>query len=217
MKMWVCFEKGDRLRHVGHLDLMRAMQRALRRSALPVRYSQGFNPHILLTFAAPLSVGMEGRREVMEVQLDRPVPCGDFLEILNAALPGDLRCLHCRPVDDGHPAPMALLAAAEYEITPLEPCGGLLEAVPGFLKRQTIPALRKTKTGERPCDLRPWIYNLLVRGEGLRAVLALRESGTCKPDLLLSSLAGHAGVPVPRCRITRTRLYTEGFAPLEDA
>ena len=67
MKLIVVFEKTPRLRHIGHLDLMRAMQRALRRSGLPLRYSQGFNPHILLTFAAPLSVGMPGKREIMEV------------------------------------------------------------------------------------------------------------------------------------------------------
>ena len=54
MKMIVVFEKKERLRLIGHLDLMRAMQRALRRSDLPLRYSQGFNPHILLNFAAPL-------------------------------------------------------------------------------------------------------------------------------------------------------------------
>ena len=55
--MMVVFEKGKTLRYIGHLDLMRAMQRALRRSGLPIRYSNGFNPHIRLSFAAPLSVG----------------------------------------------------------------------------------------------------------------------------------------------------------------
>ena len=53
MRMMVVFEKGETLRYIGHLDLMRAMQRALRRSGLPIRYSNGFNPHIRLSFAAP--------------------------------------------------------------------------------------------------------------------------------------------------------------------
>ena len=60
MRMMVVFEKGETLRYIGHLDLMRAMQRALRRSGLPIRYSNGFNPHIRLSFAAPLSVGVVG-------------------------------------------------------------------------------------------------------------------------------------------------------------
>ena len=64
MKMWLTMEKGARIRFTGHLDLMRTMQRALRRSGLPVRYSQGFNPHMLLNAAAPLSLGMPGLREL---------------------------------------------------------------------------------------------------------------------------------------------------------
>ena len=79
MKMLVVFEKSPRIRHIGHLDLMRAMQRALRRSGLPVKFSQGFNPHLLLTFAAPLSVGMPGRREVMEIPLAHDVSEEEFL------------------------------------------------------------------------------------------------------------------------------------------
>ena len=62
--MLAVFCKGERLRHIGHLDLMRAMQRALRRSELPVSYSKGFNPHILLTFASALSTGAWGKREI---------------------------------------------------------------------------------------------------------------------------------------------------------
>ena len=71
MRMMVVFEKGEALRYIGHLDLMRTVQRALRRSELPVKYSNGFNPHIRLSFAAPLSVGVIGLRELMEV----PVLC----------------------------------------------------------------------------------------------------------------------------------------------
>ena len=67
--MMVVFEEGEALRHIGHLDLMRTMQRALRRSNLPIKYSNGFNPHIRLSFAAPLSVGVIGLRELMEVPL----------------------------------------------------------------------------------------------------------------------------------------------------
>ena len=77
MKMIVVFSIRDRLKYIGHLDLMRAMQRALRRSGLPVRYSQGFNPHLQISFAAPLSVGMEGLREVMEVPYDGDIKPDD--------------------------------------------------------------------------------------------------------------------------------------------
>ena len=65
MRIIAVFEKSERIRHIGHLDIQRAVQRALRRSGLPVAYSQGFNPHILITFASALSTGACGKRGSM--------------------------------------------------------------------------------------------------------------------------------------------------------
>lgn len=218
MKMIVVFEKSPRLRHIGHLDLMRAMQRALRRSGLPLRYSQGFNPHILLTFAAPLSVGMPGKREIMEVPLAQDMTGDAFLSLLSPALPPALPCLEALPVDDRHAAPMALLAAADYEARLEAVPDGLSGAARRFLAQSEIPAIRKTKTGEKPCDIRPMIHALSLSGDTLKMTLALCEKATCKPDLLLSSLFSFAGLERPRALITRMRLLGgEGGAllPLE--
>ena len=112
MRMLAVFCKGERLRHIGHLDLMRAMQRALRRSELPVSYSKGFNPHILLTFASALSTGAWGKREIMDVTLERDISPETFMEAMNAALPEDLRVLSARAINDRHPALMAMVTAA---------------------------------------------------------------------------------------------------------
>ncbi len=218
MKMIVVFEKSPRLRHIGHLDLMRAMQRALRRSGLPLCYSQGFNPHILLSFASPLSVGMPGKREIMEVPIQGEMTQEAFLAKLSPALPPDLPCLQARPVDDRHPAPMALLAAAEYEAKLEETSPALAQAVDDFLAQKEIPAMRKTKTGVKPCDIRPMIYALSLRDGVLRMTLALCEKATCKPDLLLSSLFEFAHLERPRALITRIRLLGEkdgALVPLE--
>ena len=218
MKMIVVFEKAPRLRHIGHLDLMRAMQRALRRSGLPLRYSQGFNPHILLTFAAPLSVGMPGKREIMEVPLAADMTGDAFLSTLAPALPPDLPCLSARPVDDRHPAPMALLTAARYSAKLESVPEGLKDAVDGFVAQKEIPAVRKTKTGNKPCDIRPMIYELSLVGNTLYRTLALCDKATCKPDLLLSSLFEFAGLERPRALVTRLALLggeAETLAPLE--
>lgn len=218
MKMIVVFEKTPRLRHIGHLDLMRAMQRALRRSGLPLKYSQGFNPHILLTFAAPLSVGMPGKREIMEVPIEGEMTGEAFRKALSAALPPDLPVISARPVDERHPAPMAQLTAAMYRADMEEVPDGLAEAIDKFLAQKEIPAIRKTKTGMKPCDIRPMIYGLSLKGNTLTMVLALCEKATCKPDLLLSSLFEFAGTERPRALITRTQLLGEqdgAFAPLE--
>ncbi len=216
MKMLCVFEKKPRLRMIGHLDLMRAMQRALRRSGLPIAFSQGFNPHVLVTFAAPLSLGMAGERELMEVPLSESISDKTFLYLINLALPCDLQCLSARPVHDAHPAPMALLRAASFRAEFPEGAPALFEALPSFLAREEIPAIRKTKTGDKPCDIRPMIYDLRASGEHMDMTLALCEAATCKPDLLISSLCEYAGVEKPRCVLTRTRLWASGMRPLED-
>ena len=218
MKMLVVFEKAQRIRHIGHLDLMRAMQRALRRSGLPVRFSQGFNPHLLLTFAAPLSVGMSGKREVMEIPLSADVTEEEFLKAINAALPPELPCISARIVDDKHAAPMASLYAAEYEIN-IDPEGTkIMDAVTSLLEKESVMALRKTKSGEKMTDIRPMIYELSVSGENrLHCVLALCEKATCKPELLMDALTQEAGLESrPRTMMTRLQLYGENMTPLEN-
>ncbi len=216
MKMLVVFRKKGPMRFIGHLDLQRAMQRALRRSGLPAAYSQGFNPHLQLSFAAPLSVGIIGEREIMEVPLQEETGEETFLSRINAVLPEDLKALRARALPDDHPAAMAKLFAAQYLIQPEQDAEKLLACLPNFLRQEAIPYLRRTKSGERMDDLRPMIYNLIPREDGLLATLALQERGTAKPDALMEALAGFAGLPVPHCLITRTMLLDGRFSPLED-
>lgn len=216
--MRVVYAVTGGLKYIGHLDLMRALQRALRRSRLPVCYSQGYNPHILLTLAAPLSVGYEGLREVMDVPLSREVPDIDFLNDLNAALPPLIRCLEARQLPDDHPKPMAVLAAAGYLIRPQEEAIRLQQAIPEYLNQGSLPAQRKGKRGMVPFDLRPLIFSLRPQDEGIMALLALSQQGTCRPDLLMQSLSEFAGLQqMPPCLISRTGLYTQRFVPLEKA
>lgn len=224
MKMWLTMEKGARIRFIGHLDLMRTMQRALRRSGLPVRYSNGFNPHMLLNAAAPLSLGMPGLREIIEVPVGEDIAPEAFQERLNAALPPDLRCQAVRALPDEHPAPMALLRAAQYliELEAGDPASRACVAdLPALLRTETLPAVRKTKTGEKPCDARPMIYDAQPIGETmLCASLALCEQGTLKPDLFLDVLAANAGVSRPDAFISRLQLYAlkDGqLIPLEES
>ena len=147
MRMLAVFTKGERLRHIGHLDLMRAMQRALRRSELPVSYSKGFNPHILVTFASALSTGAWSKREIMDVTLDTEVTPEAFTAAMNRALPVDLRVLSARPIDDRHPALMAMVAAAEYAITVMDAdtAAQLAACREAFLAQAEIITPRKTK------------------------------------------------------------------------
>ena len=220
MKMLVTFEKAFRLRMIGHLDLMRAMQRALRRSDLPIRYSQGFNPHILLAFAAPLSLGHTGLREVMEVPVEGNVEPAFFKSRLQEALPPEIAIVTARAVDDAHKSPMALLYAARYraDLETLPP--SLADDLNPFLAQEHIEAVKKNKSGEKNVDLKPMIHELALNGNALYCTLDLREESSCKPELLLKTFADHAGCPLPHVLYTRMMLFAkqdEALIPLEEA
>ena len=219
--MLAVFEKTERVRHIGHLDLMRSMGRALRRSGLPVSYSKGFSPHVLLTFASALSVGAVGLREIMDVTLDREVTPEEFISRMNAALPPELFLKEARPLDDRHPAPMAMVEAASWELRILDgdAAARIADALPGFLAQESVMAERKTKSGVKECDIRPLIHSLTMEENALRAVLALTERESCKPDMLLKALFAFADLPQARTLTVRLALLgrnAEGtLVPLE--
>lgn len=214
--MMAVFEKGARLRHIGHLDIQRAMQRALRRSGLPVSYSKGFNPHILLTFASALATGAMGEKEILDVSLDAPVEADAFMTAMNTALPPDMQLSFAKPMEDRHPALMAMVRAADYELTLQddEAAQTLAHAIPGFLAQESITAMRKSKSGMKECDIRPLIHDLRMEGNILIARMTLTEASTCKPDMLLTALSDFAGIDAPRMLVNRKGLLGESDGQL---
>lgn len=219
--MMAVFEKNERLRHIGHLDIQRAVMRALRRSGLPVSYSRGFNPHILLTFASALSTGAAGRKEIMEVQLDREVTPDEFVSAMNAAMPPDMQLSSARVLDDKHVALMAQVQAADYTITILDENAAekMVSALPDFLSQDTILAMRKTKSGMKETDIRPLLLTLTGEGDRLHATMTLTERLACKPNMLLDALSAFAGVETPRAMVVRNGLLglddSGALVPLE--
>lgn len=211
MRMLAVFEKGERIRHIGHLDIQRSVQRGLRRSGLPVAYSNGFNPHILITFASALSTGACGRREIMDVTMAGNVTAEEFLEKMNRAMPPEMQLSEARVIDQKHPAMMACLKAAEYDLLIKNPeqAEKLTKAIPEMMAKEIIPATRKTKTALKECDIKPLIYKLKSEGSHIIATLVLTESEACKPGMLIEALAREAGIEQEEVRmlITRTGLF----------
>lgn len=213
MRMLLQFQKGDIVRHLGLLDLQRTMQRALRRSGLPVAYSKGFNPHIVMAFASALSSGIPGDAELVDVSLNGDVTEEECLNAMNRVLPPSLCASRVRLVDDRFPKAAASLQQAEYRITL---AGGgtakIAEALSAFLEQEEIMALRKTKKNETMVNIRPMIHVLEAEYDREKdaAVMIARvsfvETATLKPDLLLSTLFAFAQAEPVRCEIRRTAL-----------
>ena len=220
--MLAVFEKGERIRHIGHLDIQRSVQRGLRRSGLPVAYSQGFNPHILITFASALSTGACGKREIMDVTMAEEVDEKEFLTRMNRAMPPEMQLKEARAVDSKHPSLMGMVRAAVYDLAIRDEETGrmLIAAIPAMMEKERIPAMRKTKTKLTEVDIKPLILDISGEGNHIRATLILNERESCKPQMLLDALKETAGITEEvRMLVTRESLLGEDengtLTPLE--
>ena len=157
------FAKLSRLKFVSHLDLQRFMQMALRRTELPVAYSQGFNPHPVMSFASALAVGWTSECEILDVKLAKSVTEEFAFSQMASALPPDMPLRRVRLVEDSHPAMMASLRTARYRIALAgEGAPKVIAAVEGYMAESSVIALRKTKSGEKPADIRPMTVELVA-------------------------------------------------------
>lgn len=149
------FEKSGRAVFISHLDLLRTMQRAIKRSKLPVWYSQGFNPRIYLNFPLALSLGVVGRREFMDFAITEAVDLERARDALNGSMPEGLKILNvAEPVHENKE-----IGFAEYRIkffggTPAES----LSALEKMLSADTVEVDKHSKSkGTVRVDIKPHI------------------------------------------------------------
>ncbi len=200
------FGKRGRLRFVSHLDLQRYMQRALNRTELPVAFSQGFNPHPIMSFASALAMGWESEYEVLDIKLTEPVSTQKAIENMRSALPEEMPIYDVRLVEDNHPSMMSLVKMSDYRIIPKENFELLKAGAREFLFQESVMAIRKTKSSEREIDIRPLCISLSCDESALTARLMLTEQDTLKPDVLLGAVSKLAGIEPPQVRIDRKQL-----------
>ena len=122
--MRVTFSKGDAIRFIGHLDVVRLWERALRRARLPLAYTKGFTPHPRLAFAAPLALGATAGADLLDLYLSEPVTPAALIEALNHALPPACRAVAASAVPLDGPSLMALMRWSAYQVQAVSPGAG---------------------------------------------------------------------------------------------
>ena len=194
------FRKGERVRHISHLDVLRYWERAIRRADLPLLYSQGFTPHPKLAFAAPLPLGFIGEREVLDVTLSERVALRDLARQLAGQTAPDLDLGEAAEVGLGQPAPPVLLRWADYRANfeGVDP-GEASEAVARFLASETFP-WRREREGKKALeyDLREAVASLELdtteAGLTVSARLRADQDLTVRPEQLVEALFPEAQV-----------------------
>lgn len=205
MRVRITFTKQNALRYIGHLDLHRLWERALRRASLPLSYSQGFHPQPKISLAAALPLGFSSRSEVLDVRLNEDVATEDISARLTDNLPPDIKVLDVQEVDERLPAMQTLVLSAAYDVHLTEPVDGseLKRRVEALMNSASLIRERRGKT----YDLRPLIemLSIITQADGkawLKMTLAAREGATGRPEEVLAALE----IEPETARVERTRL-----------
>ena len=230
MKIRIKFQKYGVMKFIGHLDIMRYFQKAVRRADIDICYSEGFSPHQIMSFAAPLGVGITSEGEYLDIEVHSSKSSREAMEILNAVMVEGVRVVGYQKLPDNAKTAMSVVAAADYELFFKEgyEAPASLKAFDAGLKaffeeQDEILVTKQTKKSEKVIDLKALVYDFNMKErEGkpcFYVKLSTGSSDNLKPELVLEALFESMGLHYdPRAiQIHRKDVYAavgEGFVSL---
>ncbi|MCR5098908.1 MAG: TIGR03936 family radical SAM-associated protein [Lachnospiraceae bacterium] len=213
IKYRIKFKKTGCMKFLGHLDVLRYFQKAIKRADVPVAYSEGFNPHQLLSFAAPLSVGVEGYGEYFDMEMMERIDPYVLRDRLDAVMVDGMRVIDARTLPEKSQNCMASVTAAEYRISfkdhdfDFDPAYSLV----GFYQYlDEIVITKKTKKSERQIDLKPLVYDCIYDKGDVLITLPCGSTENIKPELFMGAFYDYTGIDPAELQYTLFRLELFG-------
>ena len=212
MKIRIKFSKQGAMKFIGHLDTMRYFQKAMRRADVDIRYSEGFSPHQIMSFAAPLGVGLTGSGEYLDIEVLSTDSSAEMVKRLNDTMVEGVEVLSYRKLPDDAENAMSIVAACDYTIvlrddyenglsmTAEEFYNGILD----FIENGNLNIVKKTKKGENE-------VHRVADGNGLFLQLSSGSAANVKPELVLEAYCKSLGKEYPQFafRINREEVYAD--------
>lgn len=206
----VFYHKKSRAKYISHLDITRCMQRALKRANLPVWYTEGFNPHIYLTFALPLALGYESECESMDLRLMTFVEFDEVKESLNRALPPDIRVTKVA-LQKNKPE---VIKTALYDVTLTNPAlkgQDLKDCLDNLFSYETIDVVKRTKKGNKTIDIKPDIHINSVEVFDHSIKISMTASAgidkNINPNLMTDEMIGKYNLEGTQTEVMRLAVY----------
>ncbi|MCH5280236.1 MAG: DUF2344 domain-containing protein [Lachnospiraceae bacterium] len=214
MKYRIKFSKSGSMIFIGHLDMMRYFQKAIRRAEIPIAYSTGFSPHQIMSFAAPLGVGLYSNGEYLDIELTEKAPTKPMCRRLNGTMAEGVRILSVRALPDEAGNAMASVAAAGYTIKLRpghEPSFSFGSRFDDFMAQETIPYEKETKKSKKLLDLKEGIFDYKVLEESIYLLLDASSSGNLKPSMIMEAYYSFMGERPGEMDfiVTREETYTK--------
>ena len=221
------------MKFIGHLDTMRYFQKAMRRADIDIAYSTGFSPHQIMSFAAPLGVGITSDGEYLDIEVHSTGSTADAVAALNAAMVEGFRVLDYRELPDNAKTAMSIVSYADYTLTYREgyetelTAEQLQEGVHAFYEvPEKIEVVKQTKKSEKIIDLKQLVYDFkVVEVEGKPAFYLKVSTGSTdntKPELVMEHFYKYLGLELADFTFQTHRhdVYTgtkeTGFVALND-
>ena len=219
MKVRVRFEKKGVLKYVGHLDMMRYFQKAISRANLPIAYSEGFNPHQIMSFGNPLGLGMTSSAEYMDIELLEEVPSLDGINRLNKQMVSGIKILSFRYLPDKAKNAMSATWASSYKIElndKIEEAIGdmsdISQRIDEFMSQKECIITKKTKKSTRELDILPLIYEFQYRDKYFYIKCSSSSGDNIKPEVIMNEFFKYLGYEFELDRVNlnieRLDIYT---------
>lgn len=199
----IFYTKTDRMKFVSHLDMNRLMTRIIRKSGIPVWYTEGFNCHIYINYAVPLSLGFEGIYEIMDIRITEDSYSADtVLEKLNSVSVDGISFFRAaEPV-----LPTKDITYAEYELCFEK--DGISDKLKDFLSRESVICFKKDKKGRiKELDIIPKIKKIELDGSRILLTLTAGNEGNLNPSLILNTFFEQTKEEPCFCAVKRLMLF----------
>ncbi len=224
MRARIRFEKQGSLIYVGHLDLMRYFQKAVKRSGIEIRYSEGFNPHQIMSFAAPLGVGIESFGEYIDIDILKEISCEEAIQKLNENMVEGLKITSFKYLNDTDEKCMSCFCAASYKIEDrdnnsyygfdINNSKTINSLIDNFMSSESIVITKETKKATRELDLKPLIYDFKFKDNAFFMTVSSGSVDNIKPELVLETFYNSINKNIFDMAITRLDMYTSNEAGL---
>ena len=208
-RLRVRFCRGEELKFISHLDIIRLWVRALRRARIPLEYTEGFSPHPRISLAVPLSVGVTADNELLDISISKVVSPHWFVETVNRQLPEGMKVLEATPISPNVPSLQSQVRFTQYQV---EVKTGKNEEeiktdIDRLLALESLPWHHERDTGRKSYDLRNliddiWLVEMKPASSVMGMILRCDESGSGRPEQVALAL----GITDYPLSIKRTKL-----------
>lgn len=204
LKARIKFRKYGVMKFIGHLDVMRYFQKVMRRAEIPIAFTGGFSPHMIMSFAQPLGVGITSDGEYFDIELTECISSEKAIRQMNETMAEGIEVVSFVEIpEDKKSSGMTITAAADYKVTLLESVksADITRKIPeswkkkskAFMEQPEITVMKKTKRSEKEVDIKPMIYNMEVLENDIYLFLATGSEQNLKPDLVMETFLSYMG------------------------